>query len=157
MIKEWPKDIYDISVIIVAVQSVLDKAPSSSSVPNGGPAGSSSILMECLAELYTANRQPGKALPFYLRLRRANVFDLIREHNLYMDVQDQALLLVDFDHELMEKRKTEGIVIYEEKSEAIQLLVDHIHSIPVSFANGPDTVFAAYDCCCRRLREWSSS
>ncbi|KZP04416.1 vacuolar protein sorting-associated protein 41 [Athelia psychrophila] len=132
MIKEWPKDIYDLSVIIVAVQSTLDRAPSSSSVPNGGPAGSNSILMECLAELYTANRQPGKALPFYLRLRRANVFDLIREHNLYMDVQDQALLLVDFDHELMEKRKTEGLVVYAEKSEAIQLLVDHIHSIPIA-------------------------
>ncbi|KAF7984727.1 hypothetical protein HWV62_11658 [Athelia sp. TMB] len=132
MIKEWPKDIYDLSVIIVAVQSALDKAPSSSSAPNGGAAGSSSLLMECLAELYTANRQPGKALPFYLRLRRANVFDLIREHNLYMDVQDQALLLVDFDHELMEKRKTEGVVVYEEKSEAIQLLVDHIHSIPIA-------------------------
>lgn len=134
MIKEWPKDIYDLSVIIVAVQSALDRVPSSSSpsAPNGGAAGSNSVLMECLAELYTANRQPGKALPFYLRLRRPNVFDLIREHNLYMDVQDQALLLVDFDHELMEKRKTEGIVVYEEKSEAIQLLVDHIHSIPVS-------------------------
>jgi hypothetical protein len=80
---------------------------------------------------YTANRQPGKALTYFLRLRRPNVFDLIREHNLFTDVQDQALLLVEFDHELMEKRKKEGLVADGERSAAIKLLVDHIHSIPV--------------------------
>lgn len=79
---------------------------------------------------YVANRQPGKALTYFLRLRRPNVFDLIRENNLFTDVQDQALLLVEFDHELMEKRKQEGQPA--QKSEAITLLVDHIHSIPVS-------------------------
>jgi len=88
--------------------------------------------MECLAELYIANRQPGKALPFFLRLRRPNVFDLIRENNLFTDVQDQALLLVEFDHELMEKRKKEeSSVVHEERNDAITLLVDHIHSIPI--------------------------
>ena len=81
---------------------------------------------------YTANRQPGKALPYFIRLRRPNVFDLIRENNLFTDVQDQALLLVDFDHELMEKRKLEGQTVDGARSEAITLLVDHIHSIPVS-------------------------
>jgi vacuolar protein sorting-associated protein 41 len=64
------------------------------------------------------------------------VFDLIRENNLFTDVQDQALLLVEFDHELMEKRKEEeGLTVYEEHNDAITLLVDHIHSIPVSWAN----------------------
>jgi len=107
--------------------------------------------MECLADLsvpasslvvaqlisplirYTANRQFGKALPFYLRLRRATVFDLIREHSLFTDVQDQALLLVEFDHELMEKRKLEGQEVDDRQNEAITLLVDHIHSIRVGF------------------------
>ena len=79
-----------------------------------------------------ANRQPGKALPYYLRLRRPNVFDLIRENNLFTDVQDQILLLVEFDHELMEKRKQEGMAGTEVKSDAITLLVNNIHSIPVS-------------------------
>ena len=51
------------------------------------------------------NRQPGKALPYLLRLRRPHVFDLIRENNLFTAIQDQALLLVEFDHELMEKAK----------------------------------------------------
>lgn len=79
------------------------------------------------------NRQPGKALPFFLRLRRPNVFDLIREYNLFTDVQDQALLLVEFDQELIEKRRKENEHIDPEQSTAITLLVDHIHSIPVGF------------------------
>ncbi|KAJ7717660.1 hypothetical protein B0H16DRAFT_1610599 [Mycena metata] len=118
-VKEWPKDIYDISAVIVAVLADLDRNSGADSV----------VLMECLAELYIANRQPGKALTYFLRLRRPNVFDLIRENNLFTDVQDQALLLVEFDHELMEKRKQEGRPA--EQSQAIRLLVDHIHSIPV--------------------------
>ena len=77
------------------------------------------------------NRQPGKALPFFLRLRRPNVFDLIRAHNLFTDVQDQALLLVEFDHELMDKRRKAGEDVDPADSAAIKLLVDHIHSIPV--------------------------
>lgn len=110
------------------------------------------VLMECLAELcvdpagvelshcrpltvgyhrYTANRQPGKALPFFLRLRRPHVLDLIREHNLFNAVQDQALLLVEFDQELMEKRRKEGKTAEDERGAAIKLLVEHTHSIPV--------------------------
>ena len=55
-----------------------------------------------------ANRQPGKALQYSIRLRKSNVFDLIREYNLFVDVQDQALLLVEFDQELVQKKK-EGV------------------------------------------------
>jgi vacuolar protein sorting-associated protein 41 len=77
---------------------------------------------------YTANRQPAKALPFFIRLRRPNVFELIREHNLFTAVQDQALLLVEFDHELMNKEVGADL---NERGIAITLLVDHIHSIPV--------------------------
>ncbi|CAA7259453.1 unnamed protein product [Cyclocybe aegerita] len=128
-IREWPREIYDIAAVIVAVRAELDKTTSISSTISSN--GGTSILMECLAELYTANRQPGKALPFYLRLRRPNVFDLIRENNLFTDVQDQVLLLVEFDHELMEKAKKEGKV-EEPESEAIKLLVDNIHSIPIT-------------------------
>jgi vacuolar protein sorting-associated protein 41 len=43
-------------------------------------------------------------------------------------VQDQALLLVEFDHELMSKQKG---VDPNERGAAITLLVDHFHSIPV--------------------------
>ena len=48
-IKTWPKDIYDIPSVIVALESELDKAPSSSKVASSGP--DAPVLMECLAEL----------------------------------------------------------------------------------------------------------
>lgn len=56
------------------------------------------------------------------------MFELIREHNLFTAVQDQALLLVEFDHELMNKEEGADL---NERGVAITLLVDHIHSIPV--------------------------
>lgn len=145
-IREWPKSIYDIPAVIVAIQSELERTPMSSSLKTSS--SDAILLMECLAELsgissfgfvrlftiycrYTANRQPGKALLYFLRLRRPNVFELIRENNLFTDVQDQVLLLVEFDQELNEKRKEEGVNTAENPSEAISMLVDHTHSIPV--------------------------
>ncbi|KAI0053795.1 vacuolar assembling protein VPS41 [Auriscalpium vulgare] len=132
-IHEWPKDIYDTSAVIVAMQSELDRSASTSSTsPATHATPETVILMECLAELYTAIRQPAKALPFLLRLRRTNVFDLIRENNLFTAVQDQALLLVEFDQELIEKRKKEGHEEEDTRGAAITLLVDHTHSIPIA-------------------------
>lgn len=83
------------------------------------------MVLADLDSRYTANRQFGKALPFFLRLRRQNVFELIREHNLFTDVKDQVLLLIEFDQELLERRKQEGIEGEATSSEAIALLVDH--------------------------------
>lgn len=83
---------------------------------------------------YLANRQPGRALPYVLRLRRQNVFDLIREHNLFTDVQNQALLLVEFDQELVKRRREAGEdegLDKDGRSPAIALLADHTFSIPV--------------------------
>lgn len=91
------------------------------------------------------NHQPGKALEYFLRLRKPHVFDLIREHNLFLVVKDQVLLLVDFDQELEKKKAAEtqtteadkpividkGKAKEKERSKAIVLLVDHTHSIPV--------------------------
>ncbi|KAI6124191.1 hypothetical protein EDD16DRAFT_1563085 [Pisolithus croceorrhizus] len=128
-IREWPKSIYDMPSVIVAIQSELERIPMSSSLKPSSP--DAVWLMECLADLYTANRQPGKALQYFLRLRRPNVFDLIREHNLFTDVKDQVLLLVEFDQELNGKREEEGIDTTQTRSEAISMLVDHTHSIPV--------------------------
>lgn len=49
-IKEWPREIYDIAAVIVAVHSELDKTAPSMAKISSTP--SSSILMECLAELW---------------------------------------------------------------------------------------------------------
>lgn len=75
---------------------------------------------------YLVNRQPAKALPYFLRLRRSDVFDLIREHNLFTSIQDQVLLLIEFD-----RARSQGGLNDEKHGTAIQLLVDHTHSIPV--------------------------
>ncbi|KAI6043752.1 hypothetical protein EDC04DRAFT_2951962 [Pisolithus marmoratus] len=128
-IRDWPKSIYDMSSVIVAIQSELERIPMSSSLKTSS--ADAVWLMECLADLYTANRQPGKALQYFLRLRRPNVFELIRENNLFTDVKDQVLLLVEFDQELNGKRKEEGAATTQDRSEAISMLVDHTHSIPV--------------------------
>lgn len=50
MIREWPSSIYDISAVIVAVQSELDRT--GSSVSSSEPLQSDAVLlMECLADL----------------------------------------------------------------------------------------------------------
>ena len=72
------------------------------------------------------NRQPAKALPYFLRLRRSDVFDLISEHNLFTAVQDQVVQLIDFDKGQMETKLST-----DKHGAAIKLLADHTHSIPV--------------------------
>lgn len=109
---------------------------------------------------YIIKEQPGRALPYLLRLRRPDIFDFIRERNLFTDVRDQALLLVEFDMDLNHSDAVEparsgddGGLAVEKPSlsksvsqasvsmsrqgtgrhgKAIELLVDHYHSIPVS-------------------------
>lgn len=70
-------------------------------------------------------------------LRRPGVFDLIRDNNLFTDVQDQALLLIEFDQDVQKdrllRRGTDAPLSEPPKhGTAIALLVDHTHSIPVS-------------------------
>lgn len=132
-LKNWPPEIYSTQAVVIAIEDKLERDKSQTQ-----------LLMECLAELYIANRQPGKALPYFLRLRRPGVFDLIREHNLFTAVQDQALLLIEFEQDLSSKQKEEQRVNTVRKSimggeirgskhgAAIDLLVDHTHSILVS-------------------------
>ena len=68
------------------------------------------------------------------------MFDLIRDFNLFTDVQDQAFLLIDFDQDIQKERKGEEPEKDWMEMEstgpkhgvAIDLLVDHTHSIPVS-------------------------
>ncbi|GAA5924717.1 Vps41p [Sporobolomyces koalae] len=126
-INTWPIEIYDVGAVILAITDQLERTPKAQ------------VLMQCIADLYLLNRQPGKALPYFLKLREPNVFALIREHNLFTDIQDQALLLIEFDQELQrnDRRKSAGQSEKAHKREdsqhgtAIDLLVDHTHSIPI--------------------------
>lgn len=130
MLKTWPSDLYESQAVINAIKNALDQQDKTSETTN--------VLMECLVEIYTMNRQPGRALPYYLRLRKPGVFDLIRQHNLFADVNDQALLLVDFQQDMKRRSEKTGVSKHgnadldNRHGEAIGLLVDHTQSIPVS-------------------------
>jgi hypothetical protein len=45
-VKEWPREIYDIAAVIIAVRAELDSTSATISTSEGP-----TILMECLAEL----------------------------------------------------------------------------------------------------------
>lgn len=81
---------------------------------------------------YVINQQPGKALPYYFKLRRPGTFSLIRRNNLTVELQDQVVDLVEFE---------QATACYGEQSEAITLLVDNTQSIPVSSA------LSCFSCC----------
>lgn len=141
VIRKWSPDLYSTPAVLSAA---LDRLSRDST--------SSQILMTCVAELYILNRQPGKAVSYLLRLRKPEVFHLIKEHNLFTDVQDQALLMIEFSDELHRQnldqsreeklKSTEGSLsrfegVRQEQrpgnyGAAITLLVQHTYSIPVS-------------------------
>ncbi|KPV76970.1 uncharacterized protein RHOBADRAFT_51945 [Rhodotorula graminis WP1] len=119
-IKAWPSDIYNVSAITLAIKGQLERSPKSQ------------LLMKSIAELYVMNRQPGKALPYLLRLQDPHVFTLIRDHNLFTDIQNQALQLIEFDEELRRQdNKDKALHTDCSHGTAIELLVDHTHSIPI--------------------------
>ncbi|CAG8496376.1 2649_t:CDS:10 [Scutellospora calospora] len=129
-IMNWPSTIYNIQSVIVLIEDVLEKDTENKT------------LMECLAELYAYNREPDKALEYNLRLRRPNVFDLIREYNLFSAVQDKVILLMDFDQHLIseaqgeDEAKDEQIHTHAPPAKAknmpaVQLLVENTDSVPI--------------------------
>ncbi|KAE8225005.1 hypothetical protein CF319_g2185 [Tilletia indica] len=150
-IQEWPPQIYSMQAVVLAIEDRLQRAPAlgkdnnrSSGIVTPPEEADSTVLMECLAEIYMANHLPGKALPYYLRLRRPTVFDLIREHNLFMSIQDQVLQLLEFEEDLRQRGLAASGIVHEaslkrssilnkpsKHGTAIDLLVEHTHSIPV--------------------------
>lgn len=111
-LRTWPAHLYSRQAVVAAIHD----RPTSSAT-----------LLACLAELYLAGRQPGKALPYLVQLRDPAVFDLIREHNLFTDVQDKLGSLVELDQDLAGTPRPEASVV-------APLLVDHLHSIPIDRA-----------------------
>jgi hypothetical protein len=140
MITRWPADHYNVDNIIQAIQGEL------------GHDRQEPLLLESLAELsghftslscvfwyhrHIVKRQPAKALPYLIKLRRPDVFDIIRDHNLFATVQDQVLQLVDLDSVDTDFKSQIARVEPLHPAESIQLLVDHTLSIPVSAVWSP--------------------
>uniref|UniRef100_A0A5F9DMY6 Vacuolar protein sorting-associated protein 41 homolog n=1 Tax=Oryctolagus cuniculus TaxID=9986 RepID=A0A5F9DMY6_RABIT len=87
LIREWPGDLYNNSVIVQAVRDHLKKD------------SQNKTLLKTLAELYTYDKNYGNALEIYLTLRHKDVFQLIHKHNLFSSIKDKIVLLMDFDSE----------------------------------------------------------
>lgn len=111
-LRAWPATIYSRQAVAAAIQ---DRA------------AGSVTLTACLAELYLASHAPGKALGYLLQLRDPTVFALIREHNLFTDVQDKLAQLVALDQDLAGTPRPAANAV-------TPLLVDHLHSIPIGRA-----------------------
>eukprot|EP01113_Clastostelium_recurvatum_P018176 TRINITY_DN2143_c0_g1_i1.p1 TRINITY_DN2143_c0_g1~~TRINITY_DN2143_c0_g1_i1.p1 ORF type:complete len:931 (-),score=291.81 TRINITY_DN2143_c0_g1_i1:56-2848(-) len=100
-ITAWPRTLYNIQTIITAVKEHLKRFPSD-------------VIMDALARLYTFDAQYGNALDIYLRLKRGNVFELIRQYQLFDAIQDKVVALMEFNEE-----------------EATKLLVSHTDRISI--------------------------
>ena len=71
--------------------------------------------MDALAKLYTDDKQYDKTLEILLKLKRGNVFELIRQHNLYDAIHDKVVLLMEFD-----------------RDKAVEILVSNADKIPIA-------------------------
>lgn len=139
ILRRWPIGIYSTQAVALAIEDRLQSSPVAKrrSVEQelrpwtAEQDPEQTLLMELLADLYVRNHQPGKSLTYYLRLKRPEVFDLIREHNLFLDVRDQARQLIEFEEAMQRDAKKDGAEEDKQPLQAVQLLVDHVHSIPV--------------------------
>ncbi|PKI84685.1 Vps41p [Malassezia vespertilionis] len=104
----WPSRLYSTQAVAAAV--------------NDRPVRSATLLL-CLAQLYLADHQPGKALEYLLELRDPTAFTLIAEHNLFTDVQNKLATLVELDQDL-------AGTLQPTSSLVMPLLVDNLHAVP---------------------------
>ncbi|XP_031573890.1 vacuolar protein sorting-associated protein 41 homolog [Actinia tenebrosa] len=84
LVKEWPAELYSVQAIISAIQEQLEKDPTNR------------LLLETMGEMYTRQKRYDKSLAIFLRLGHNDVFDLIKEHNLFKSIEDKIIMLMDF-------------------------------------------------------------
>ncbi|XP_015273395.1 PREDICTED: vacuolar protein sorting-associated protein 41 homolog [Gekko japonicus] len=113
LIKEWPGNLYNNTIIVQAVVDRLKKDPQNTT------------LLKTLAELYTYDQRYGKALEIYLTLRHKDVFQLIHKHNLFSSIRDKIVLLMDFDSE-----KAVDMLLDNEDKISIDKVVEELTNRP---------------------------
>lgn len=106
LIKEWPPSLYNTSAVINAIHDNFDQKESVK-------------LLEALAILYSHEQKYDKALAMYLKLQNKDVFDLIRNRNLYGVIHRMIISLIDLDKEkaislLTEKNKIPPAVVVDQ-------------------------------------------
>lgn len=75
---------------------------------------------------YTYDKKYDKALAIFLELRRGDVFELIKKHDLFDAIKDKIVLLMKFDGD-EEKITTDEAAARP----SVQMLVQHTERIPV--------------------------
>ncbi|ELW70396.1 Vacuolar protein sorting-associated protein 41 like protein [Tupaia chinensis] len=113
LVREWPGDLYNNSVIVQAVRDHLKKD------------SQNKTLLKTLAELYTYDKNYGNALEIYLTLRHKDVFQLIHKHNLFSSIKDKIVLLMDFDSE-----KAVDMLLDNEDKISIKKVVEELEDRP---------------------------
>nr|XP_019538216.2 vacuolar protein sorting-associated protein 41 homolog [Aedes albopictus] len=97
IVKEWEPWLYNTKAVINAINDHFNKKDAN-------------ILLEALAILYSHEKEYDKALTMYLKLQHKDVFELIRNHNLYSVIKDTIVQLIELDSDkaiamLLEKNK----------------------------------------------------
>ncbi|KAI9591225.1 hypothetical protein BDF19DRAFT_455828 [Syncephalis fuscata] len=120
-LQQWPSQLYDIHSVVVAIEDVIQSTPDDVA------------LMECLALLYVTEHRPEKALEYYLRLHRPDTIELIRNHNLFAEVQDKVLLLMQFSQQQQTTSTSDDSALLESATfnASVKLLVTNTDAIPV--------------------------
>ncbi|XP_054847633.1 vacuolar protein sorting-associated protein 41 homolog isoform X2 [Eublepharis macularius] len=113
LIREWPGNLYNNTIIVQAVVDRLKKDPQNRT------------LLKTLAELYTYDQRYGKALEIYLTLRHKDVFQLIHKHNLFSSIRDKIVLLMEFDSE-----KAVDMLLDNEDKISINRVVEELTNRP---------------------------
>ncbi|XP_014389863.1 PREDICTED: vacuolar protein sorting-associated protein 41 homolog, partial [Myotis brandtii] len=113
LVREWPGDLFNNSVIVQAVREHLKKD------------SQNRTLLQTLAELYTYDKNYGNALEIYLTLRHKDVFQLIHKHNLFSSIKDKIVLLMDFDSE-----KAVDMLLDNEDKISIKKVVEELEDRP---------------------------
>lgn len=129
LVREWNPKLYNTSAVINAILEHLVVCDTDKN-----------IYMEALAMLYSYEKKYDKSLSVYLKLRHKDVFNLIKEHNLYSVIHDMIIELMDLDHEkaislLLEKDQVPCEVVIEklQNHELLLYRVSNSYSLILDF------------------------
>ncbi|XP_044728250.1 vacuolar protein sorting-associated protein 41 homolog [Chrysoperla carnea] len=121
LVKEWNPILYNTSAVINAVLEhllVCDK--------------DKNTLLEALAMLYSYEGKYDNALSTYLKIKHKDVFQLIQKHNLYNNIQDKIVDLMDLDSDktialCLEKNRIPAHIVVEKLKKHDLLLYRYLH------------------------------
>ncbi|XP_065186438.1 vacuolar protein sorting-associated protein 41 homolog [Sycon ciliatum] len=122
-LQEWPSDLYDVQVILKAVEGCMEKD------------GEDGLLLEAMGQLHTFEGRFDKALRIYLKLKNEHVFELIKQHNLFSAIQDQIVELMHFQPTTASKMLIENMekvpvaVVVDKLRTESKLLHQYLHTL----------------------------